>query len=138
MKSHKLWLQIAAVLQLLTAFFHTLSFFSEATPKNESERQLFDLMKNYAFNLGGMITTYDKLFTALSACFTLVCAFGGWLNFYLLRQKIEASVLRGVTGIQVVIFGLQFAIMAALTFPPPIVLSGLIFTVLLGAYGFNK
>lgn len=39
-------------MQLITAAFHALSFFSESLADNDTEKTLFDLMKNYQRDLG--------------------------------------------------------------------------------------
>jgi hypothetical protein len=139
MTNFKRWLGAASVLQLLTAAFHTLSFFADPTPQNDAERALVDLMYNYRHDLGaGMKATMQQLFNALSACFPLLCTFGAWINFYLLRKTRDIALLRGVMGIEVVIFGLLFGVMAALTFLPPIVCTGLVFAALLIARVLSK
>ena len=91
-----IWLKITIVLQLLTAGIHSLSFFSDPVAKNETESQLIDLISNYHNDLGaGFTPTFSDLFTALSACFSLLCLFGGLLNMYLLRKNIPAETMKG-------------------------------------------
>jgi hypothetical protein len=139
MTNFKRWLQAASVFQLLTAAFHALSFFADPAPQNETERTLIDLMYNYRQDLGaGMKATMQQLFTALSACFPLLCIFGAWLNFYLLHNTRDIALIRGIMGIEVVVFGLLFVVMAALTFLPPIVCTGLVFAALLIARVLSK
>ena len=75
-----------------------------------------------------------NLMTALSACFTFVCVLGGWINAYLLRRRVPPDLLKGVVGIHLLVFGAVFAVMLALTFSPPIVLTGVIVLFLLLAY----
>ena len=74
------------------------------------------------------------LFTALSACFSLVCLLGGLTLGFLARKKADVRILKGVVGIHVLVFGICFAVMAVFTFLPPIVLTGLIFISLLMAF----
>ena len=50
------------------------------------------------------------------------------------RKNIPIDVMKGVMGINAIIFGICFTIMAFLTFLPPIVLTGLIFLCSLLAY----
>ena len=76
----------------------------------------------------------NNLVTALSACFTFVCVLGGLTNAYLLRRRVAADILKGVVGIHLLVFGCMFAVMLALTFLPPIALTGLIVLFLLLAY----
>ena len=80
----------------------------------------------------GFNPTYADLFTALSSCFTLLCLFGGILNLFLWRKKVDASLWNGILTIEAGIFGICFAMMLFNTFLPPIVLSGLIFVFLTG------
>lgn len=133
MRNYRTWLWAAAVFQLLTAFFHSLSFLRDPVPQNETEKTLIDLMANYQQDAMGMMVTTHDIMTALSACFTLVCLLGGWINVYLLRQNAPQGLVKGLISIQLLVFGILFAVMAAFTFPPPIVLTGLIFVCLLPA-----
>jgi hypothetical protein len=133
----KKWFWAAAVCQFITAIFHSLSFLSESKPVNATERQLQELMNNYEMNLGGMYASMQDLFNALSSCFSLLCFFGGLLNVFLLRRTQELNLLRGVIGINLLVFGGLFIIMAALTFLPPIVCTGAIFLCLLVSFGLS-
>ena len=122
---------VAIVLQFLTGLVHALSFLSEPVGTNDQEKMLIDLMNTYRMDLGaGYHRTMGQFFTALSACFTLVYLLGGLINWYLLRQRIDVNVLRGVIVINVAIFGFSFALMVIYTFLPPIVLTGLTFLAL--------
>jgi uncharacterized iron-regulated membrane protein len=124
----------SAYLMLLTAFFHTLSFFSEPKPANDTEKTLFALMKNYQRDLGlGFTPTTSDLMTGLSACFSLLCLMGGLLNLFLAKKNQDISLLKGILNIELLVFGLLFVLMAIYTFLPPIVLTSLIFLCLLGA-----
>jgi len=127
MRNYKTWWWVAIVLQLLTAAIHALSFLNEPVPTNDTEKQLIDLMQNYRQNLAGMEITMDGLLTALSACFSLLYLFAGLVNAYLLRRCQDDALLNGVLWINLPIFGICFAIMATYTFPPPIILTGLVF-----------
>lgn len=138
MRNYKSWWWVAAVLQLITAAIHALSFLNKPTPANDTERQLIDLMQNYRQNFAGMEVTMDGLFTALSACFSLLYLFGGLINVYLLRRCQDNLLLNGVLRINLLIFGICFAVMAAFTFPPPIILTGLAFIFLVLAKVMHK
>ena len=129
------WLKIAIALQLLTAFVHSLSFFSDPVAANDQEKMLIDLMYNYSMDLGaGYQRTMHEIVNALSACFSLVYLLGGAINWYLLRQNAEPRMLRGLLTIQLAVFGFAFALMVIYTFLPPIVLTGLVFVFLFGAW----
>lgn len=131
LKKHTFWLKMAAVLQLLTAAAHSLSFMAPVQPANDQERQLHELMTTYHMD-GGMgfrPTTHDLL-TALSAALPVLYVFGALITFHLLRKKIGVDVMRGVVRIEVLVFGAYFLICSMLTFPPPIICTGLVFLAL--------
>jgi hypothetical protein len=134
-KRFTFWLWLAVVFQLLTAAIHSVGLFISPTPTNETERQLIDLMLNYKQDMGaGFHRSMWNLFTALSSCFSLLCLLGGLTNIYLLKRKVDVSVVRGLVGIQVLVFGICFGVTVAFTFLPPIVLTGLVLVSVLGAY----
>ncbi|HEY4611920.1 MAG TPA: hypothetical protein VII11_02945 [Bacteroidota bacterium] len=134
-KRYTFWLKTAIVFQLLTAAIHSLSLFVTPVPQNETERQLLDLMTNYRQDAGaGFTPSAADLMKALSSCFSLVCLLGGLTNAYLLKKNVSVEILRGMTGIQLLVFGICFAMMAFFTFLPPIVLTGLIFVSLVATF----
>src|SRR5205823_5685632 len=97
--------------------------------------QLIDLLTNYKFDLGlGFHPTFGDMFTALSSCLTFVCLLGGLTLGYLLLKHAGPNILRGIVGINVIVFGGIFVVMAIFTFILPIVLTGLIFINLLAAF----
>ena len=133
MKKEKfVWLWIAAIMQYLTAAFHSLGFFIQDPPVNETEVQLVNLMKTYRMDLGaGFHPSMDNLFTSMSISFTLLCIFGGILNNYFLKRNPEIGFLKGFLVIETIIFGLDFVTMVCFTFIIPIICTGLIFIALL-------
>jgi hypothetical protein len=134
-KRFRFWLWMTASLQLLTAAFHSLSFFVEDKPANDTEKQLHELLTTYKKDLGaGFSPTMMDLFIALSVCFILVCVLGGVLNIYLWRKKIPMPVMKGVMGINTIIFGAGFIVMLFFTFLIPIVCMGLVFISSLSAW----
>jgi hypothetical protein len=138
-KRYTFWLWLAVFFQLLTAVAHSLSLFITPLPANDTERQLFDLMTNYRPNMGaGIHRSMGELFKALSSCFSLLCLLGGLINIYLLRKRVDAGVIKGLVGIQLLVFGICFGIMAVFTFLPPTILTGLVVFCLAGAYFTNK
>lgn len=132
---HSSLLKIAIALQFLTALAHALSFLSEPVGTNDQEKMLIELMNNLQIDLGaGYHRTMSEVVNALSACFSLLYLFGGILNWYLLRQQLNPNVMKGVLGINLAIFGFSFALMVLFTFLPPIVMTGLTFVALFGAW----
>ncbi len=135
LKRYTFWLSAAVIFQFLTAAFHALSLFVSPEPANETERQLVTLLTTYKMDAGaGFNPTFSNLFTALSSCFSFVCLLGGSTLGYLMLKHTEPKLMRGIIGINVLIFGAIFIVMAVFTFLPPIVCTGLIFINLLAAY----
>lgn len=138
-KRYTFWLWAAVVFQLLTAVIHSFSLFVSVEPANETERQIEALITTYRIDAGaGFHPTFENLFTALSSCFTFVCFLGGLISAYLLRKHADASIVKGITGINLLVFGAIFVVMAFLTFLPPIVCSGLIVICLIAAFVTNS
>jgi len=132
---YTLWLKTAIVFMFLTGAVHAVSLVARPQPRTDTERQLIELMQTHRLDMGdGFHPTMANLMTALSACFTFVCVLGGWINAYLLRRRVPPDLLKGVVGIHLLVFGAVFAVMLALTFSPPIVLTGVIVLFLLLAY----
>jgi len=53
LSNFSLWIWGTIIAQLLTAIFHSISFFVKEKPRNETEKQLMELTKNYKINLEG-------------------------------------------------------------------------------------
>ena len=132
------WIWGAVIAQLLTAFFHSLSFISKPKPANDTEKQLLDLMSGYKMNLGGGIRrSFRSIFTGVSVCFTLIFILGALLNWYFIRSGINPELWKGILQIQLIVFGAVFLFQARFTFWPPIIVSGLVFLFLAGSYLTN-
>ena len=134
-KRYSFWLWLAVVFQLLNALGHSLSFVITQVPKNETERQLLELMGTYQLDMGaGFHRTTHQLFTAVSACFALLFLLGGLNNIYCLKKRVDVDLLRGLLAIQLIVFGISFGVMVVFAFLPPIVLTGLVFLSLAAAF----
>lgn len=121
--------------QILTAILHSLSFFVEPDLGNDTKRQLHELITTYREDMGaGFHPTFFNLFTALSACYSLLCLLGGLTLGYLLLKHTEPNLMRGMIAINLAIFGVCFIVMFFLTFLPPVVMTGLIVVNLLAAF----
>lgn len=128
------WLKAAAIAQIVTAAAHSLSFVVETPPANETEKQLVDLMTTYRMDAGaGFHPTMQEITWALSACFPLFYLLGAATIWFLLREKASPQLVKGMTVIQVFLFGIGFGLMAWLTFLPPIVMTGLVFVLLVAS-----
>jgi hypothetical protein len=132
---HTLWLIMSIVFLLLTGGIHSLSLIGGPQPTNDTEKQMIDLMTTYHMSLDPYFSpTMMDFFTDLSSCFTWLYLFGGILLIYLLRKKVANDILKGVTGIYVIFFGISFAMALAFTFIYPIVLTALCFLFLAMSY----
>ncbi|MEK7224513.1 MAG: hypothetical protein AAB221_02380 [Bacteroidota bacterium] len=132
------WIWGAIVAQGLSALFHSLSFIAKPKPRNDTEKQLVDLLKNYRMDMGGGIKrSFGNLFIGVSICFTFIYILGGVLNFYFLKSDISPDVWDGFLLIQVIIYGIVFLMQMRFTFWPPIIVTGLVFIFLLGSYIFK-
>lgn len=139
LRSYIFWTKAFIVTSILTALVHSISFFVEPVATNETEEQLIQLMATYKMDAGnGFHPSMRDLFNALSSCFTLVYFLGALTSWYLLRKQVNAEILKGISGIQLIIFGAAFVIMLLLTFLPPIILTGLTFLFISLAYFLNK
>ena len=125
-------MKTAVVFQFITAVIHAITLFVSPAPNNDTEKQIFELMQSYHFDFGaGFHRSMSELILALSACFSLVCLLGGLLNWFLIRKKPGVDIMKGVLTINIIVFGICFALMTAFTFLPPIILTGLVFVFLL-------
>jgi len=134
-KKYTFWLKASIVFQLLTAGLHSFSFVNDLQPTDDRERQLLDLMNSYKLDFGmGFTPTMQNLMTSFSIGFTLLLVLGGTVNWFLLAKKADLAIVRGVIGINVIVFGALFIAMLFLTFMIPIVCQALIFIALMLAY----
>ncbi len=76
-----------AVLLLLLALVHSLSFFEKPVPANETERQLFDLMSHYKFNVMGSMRSMDNFLRGFSISFMLGVLCLGAVDLTLCRER---------------------------------------------------
>lgn len=129
------WIWGTVVTQILTAAFHSLSFFIAPQPENDTEKQLHELITTYQQDMGaGISRTFNELFLSLSVCFTLICLLGGIINWYMKKKNLTADIWKGLLLIQTIIFGILFLVMLKFTFLPPMICTGLIFFFILGSY----
>jgi hypothetical protein len=134
-KRYTFWLTAAVLFMFLTAGLHSLSFFVSPEITNETQRQLHELLHNYREDMGsGFHRSFFDLFTALSACYPLMCLLGGLTLGYLLLKHVEPNLMRGVIAINLGVFVVCLIVMVFFTFLPPIVMTGLIVLNLLLAY----
>lgn len=129
------WIWATIISQLLTAIFHSISFFVKDKPRNDSEKQLVDLVKNYKLDMGaGIKRSFGELFIGVSICFTFIYIFGAILNWYFLQNGISPAIWKGFILIEMIIYGIVFFLQVRFTFLPPIIVTGLVFLFLAGTY----
>ena len=129
------WIWSTIITQLLTAFFHSLSFVSPAKPRNDMEKQLVEITTKYKLDMGaGIRRSFYSLFIGVSSCFTLIFILGAALNWYFLKAGIGAEVWKGFLLIQLIVYGIVFLLQVRFTFLPPIIVTGLVFLFLAGTY----
>lgn len=76
-----------AILLLLIGMVHSTSFFETPRPANDTEKELFTLMRDYHFNLGGSSRSMNDLLRGFSMSFMLAAlAFGG-LDLVVRRER---------------------------------------------------
>ena len=135
LKRYTFWLTAAIVFLLLNAALHSLSFFVEPELHNDTERQIHTLITTYREELpGGFHRTFFELFTALSACFPLLCVLAALTLGYLLKRKVADDVMKGILLINVLVFIVCLIVMVVFTFIFPIVMMALVCMSLLVAY----
>ena len=127
MNRYTTWLKTAATLQLIAAVLHAISFFVTLPTTNETEKQLTTLMDTYKFDLGfGFHRTMGEMTLVFSASFLLLCLLGGWINWHLLRKKVEPGIMKGIITINLIVFGILLVLTVMFAFLQPIILIGLI------------
>ncbi len=129
------WIWATIIAQSLTAIFHSISFFAKEKPRNDKEKQLIELVKDYKIDMGaGIKRSFGQLFIGVSTCFTFIYILGAALNWYFLQSGINPEVWKGFILIELIIYGIVFLLQVKFTFLPPIVVTGLVFLFLAGTY----
>ena len=135
LKRYTFWLSAAACFQIFSAALHAVSLFLPATPENDTEREMINLISNYKLDMDfGFHPTFANLFTALSSCFSLLFILAGLINGYLLVKRASPAIVKGIIAINILVFAACFAIMAVFTFLPPISVTGIVLINLVIAY----
>jgi len=129
------WLKVALGFQFLTAAVHSLSFIRSPQGQNEIEKQMLDLMYNHKMDMGaGFHRSMGQIFTSVSLSFTLIFLLGAFINLYLIRVHAPVLLIKGIVGIQALIFFVVFLGTVFLAFLPPAVFTGLVFLFLTVSY----
>ena len=134
-KRYKVWLIAAVIFQLLSGLTHSITLFISPPPSNDSERKLNEMMSTFHPNLDPWFhPSFADLVTALSSCFTFVCLLGGLTLGYMLLKHAELPLMRGLTAINLFIFGVLLAVVLWFAFIIPVAFIALIFVNLLIAF----
>ncbi len=132
MKMYGIWIKASVFFQFVFAFFHAITLFVTPTPKNETEKQLYNLMDTYQFDLGlGIHRTMNELILALSACFSFLFILSGLISLFLIKKNCEVEMMKGILNIKLLVFGVFFIITVLFTFIIPIIQLALILVLLL-------
>jgi hypothetical protein len=83
-----------AALLVLIGLVHSLSLLEPMVPKNDTERQLLDLMTSYNFDLMGSVRSMSNLLRGFSIAFMLGALTLGALGLLLSRER--AGLLKRV------------------------------------------
>jgi hypothetical protein len=126
LRSYLFWLRFTFVVQLICAGIHSISLFIGPQPETDTERQMLDLMSIKNDMGAGFNPSMLDFFLALSSCFTFLYLLGGLINLYLVRRRVDVSLLAGIVNINLIVFTPCFLIMTFMTFLPPVILTGLV------------
>ena len=86
-------------------------------PRNETEKQLIDLSKNYKIDMGaGIKRSFGQLFIGVSTSFTMIYILGAVLNWYFFQTGISVDVWKGLILIELVAYGIVFLLQVRFTF----------------------
>ena len=97
-----------AALLLLIGLVHSLSLLEPMVPKNDTERQLLDLMTSYKFDLMGSVRSMSNLLRGFSIAFMLGALTLGALGLLLSRER--AGLLKRVALINTIWLGAMTAV----------------------------
>lgn len=89
-----------AVALLILGLVHSLSLIRERVPANDTEKQLFDLLSNYKFNLLGSIRSMGDMLRGFSVSFMVAALGFGVFDFALARER--AGLLKRAALVNIV------------------------------------
>jgi hypothetical protein len=76
-----------AIVLVVSGLVHSLSLINKQVPTNATERQLFDLMSNYKFNVMGSIRSMGDVLRGFSISFMLAALGFGTLDLMMSRER---------------------------------------------------
>jgi hypothetical protein len=78
-----------AVMLVLMSAVHSISLFQKPMIRNESEKQLAELMTNYRFTIMGSVHTMNDFFRGFSISFSLAILGFAALDFSVCRERSQ-------------------------------------------------
>jgi hypothetical protein len=106
-----------ALMLVLMAAVHSLSLFQKPEIRNESEKQLMDLMNNYKFTVMGSARTMNDFLRGFSISFGLASLGFGILDFTLCRER--ASLLKRIALVNAIWLAVMTAVSVRYFFALP-------------------
>ena len=85
---------------IVIAAVHSISLFQKPMARNDSEKQLMDLMTNYRFTVMGSVRTMNDFLRGFSISFGLASLGFGVLDFTLRRER--AALLKRLALLNVI------------------------------------
>ena len=134
--NYKTFFKFGSWALLATGAIHSLSFLNEPQPQNESERQLFDLLKNYRFDLGSATRSMQELLNFFSLSMTFLCLFAGILNLLIVSHFDNRALAKKVVAFNALFWTIYLVPLYLLTFLPPQVCFTIAWAGFVAAYWF--
>lgn len=117
---YRFFFKFGAWALLATGVFHLMSFLNQPEPANDTERQLFELLQNYRFDLGGgTMRSMEELLHFFSLTMSFLCFFGGILNLILAKYFDNEALAKKVVIFNAAFWAIYLVPLYLLTFLPP-------------------
>ena len=117
---YKTFFKFGAWALLATGVIHLMSFISKPQPANDTERQLFDLLKNYRFDLGNTTRSMEELLNFFSLSMSLLCFFAGILNVLLAKHfDNDEALAKKIVAFNAIFWTIYLVPLYLFTFLPP-------------------
>lgn len=125
MFNYRLFFKIGSWALIITGLLHSLSFINDPVATNDTEKQFFDLMKTYKFDLGnGFHRTFWELMAFFNFAPTLFSIFGGIVNLYVLKHWGETPRFKGYLYLNTACWALFAIPLMGFTFLTPMICWG--------------
>jgi hypothetical protein len=112
--------RIGCYILIATCLIHLSGRLNPLVPKNETEKQLFDLMENQVLNKGSATFTMGNIQNGMSFCFSLMLLWTGVMSLYLSYALANnRKVLRNVSLINTISLAIAMAISVTYFFWAP-------------------